>query len=108
LPGTTGWGPWFGIRPAVMLTIPVITTQPVSQTNYAGATVTFLVSAGPAGPSPLSYQWQMNWTNLVDSGNISGTASNALTITGISGNNTANYSVIVSNLAGSVTSSNAV
>ncbi len=84
---------------------PAITVQPQSQTNYAGATVTFLVSA--TSPSPLSYQWQKNGTNLANGGNISGATTNTLTITGISDSDAATYSVIVSNSYNSVASSNA-
>ena len=84
---------------------PVVTVQPQSQTNYAGATVTFLVSA--TSPSHLSYQWQKNGTNLVNGGNISDATINTLTITGISDSDAAAYSVIVSNSNSSVTSSNA-
>jgi hypothetical protein len=54
------------------------------------------------------YQRQKNGTNLVDEGNISGTTTNILSITGISDSDAGSYSVIVSNSDGSVTSSNAV
>ena len=78
-----------------LLLQPVITVQPQSQTNNAGATVTFLVSA--TGLNPMGYQWQKNGTNLVNGGNISGATTNTLTITGISDSDAASYSVIVSN-----------
>jgi len=84
---------------------PVITTQPSSQTNYAGATVNFLVSA--TNSLPIFYQWQKNGANLVNEGNISGSTNNTLTIRVISQNDTANYSVIVGNGYVSATSSNA-
>ena len=41
---------------ASLLAQPAITNQPVSQTNIAGATVTF--SVGATGTPPLSYQWR--------------------------------------------------
>jgi streptogramin lyase len=41
---------------------PTITNQPVSQTNLAGANVTFSVEVSGAGP--FNYQWQFNGTNL--------------------------------------------
>ena len=84
---------------------PVITVQPQSQTNNAGATVTFFVSA--LSPNPLSYQWQKDGTNLANGGNISGATTNTLTITGISDSDAGTYSVVLSNSDGSVTSSNA-
>jgi uncharacterized repeat protein (TIGR03803 family) len=84
-----------------LLLPPFISGQPQSQTNNAGATVTFLVSA--TSLNPMGFQWQKNGTNLVDGGNLSGSTTNALTITGLSGSDTASYSVIVSNSNGSVT-----
>ena len=84
-----------------LLLPPVITVQPRSQTNNAGATVTLLVSA--TSLIPLGYQWQKNSTNLVDGGNISGSSTTTLTITGISDSDAATYSVIVSNANFSVT-----
>ncbi len=80
---------------------PVIIVRPQSQTNNAGATVTFLVSATTL--HPMSFQWQKNGTNLVDGDSLSGTTTNTLTITGISASDAASYSVIVSNSNGSVT-----
>jgi uncharacterized repeat protein (TIGR03803 family) len=100
---TYTWGMGTVFRLVLM---PVIAVQPQSQTNTAGTTATFLVSA--ASPNPLSYQWQKNGTNLVDGGNISGATTSTLTITSISDSDVASYSVIVSNSYGSVTSSNAV
>jgi len=93
---TSGMGTVFRL-----LLPPVITGQPKSQTNNAGATVTFLVSA--TSLQPLGYQWQKNGTNLVNGGNISGATTNTLAITGISDSDAAVYSVIVSNENFSVT-----
>jgi uncharacterized repeat protein (TIGR03803 family) len=90
----------------LLLPPPLITVQPQSQTNHAGATVTFLVSA--TGLDSMVYQWQENGTNLVDGGDISGATTSTLTITGIKDSDAANYSVIISNFYGAVTSSNAV
>ena len=84
---------------------PMIIVQPLSQTNYAGSTVTFAFSVTPIFSE--NYQWQKNGTNLVNGGNISGANTNALTITNISNSDAASYSVIVSNFYGTVTSSNA-
>ena len=85
---------------------PVITLQPQSQTNIAGATVTFIVNAIIL--RPMTYQWQKNGTNLFNGSNISGANTNTLIITGISDSDAANYSVIISNSIGSTTSSNAL
>jgi len=83
---------------------PIITTQPVSQTNYFGAPATFSVTA--VNPQ-LNYRWFKNGTNLVDGGTISGSATNTLTITNLVDTDAGIYSVIVSNIYGSVFSSNA-
>ena len=104
--GTTWYGGSHGYGTVFCLLLPpIITVQPQSKTNNAGTAVTFLVSA--ASLHPMSFQWQKNGTNLVDGGNLSGAITNALTITGISDSDVATYSVIVSNVNGSVTSSNA-
>jgi uncharacterized repeat protein (TIGR03803 family) len=85
---------------------PVIVVQSQSQTNNAGATVTFTVSA--TSLTPMSFQWQKNGTNLVNGVNISGATTNTLIITGISDSDAASYSVIISNANSSVTSSNVI
>lgn len=104
--GTTASGGTNGNGTIFRLLLPaVITVQPQNQTNYAGTTVTFLVSA--SGLEPMSYQWQRDGTNLVDDGDISGATNDALTITNVSDNDAAVYSVIVANTGGSSTSSNA-
>jgi uncharacterized repeat protein (TIGR03803 family) len=74
---------------------PRITTQPASITRIVGTTASFSVSA--EGDLPLSYQWQENGTNLVDGGNLSGSASNTLTLANLTFANAGTYSVIVSN-----------
>jgi uncharacterized repeat protein (TIGR03803 family) len=106
--GTTAGGGSHGDGTVFCLLFPLaIIVQPQSQTNNAGATVSFLVSAARS-VSPLSYQWQRNGTNLVNGGSISGATTTMLTITGISDSDAASYSVIVSNPNSAVTSSNAV
>jgi len=79
---------------------PVIVTQPQSQTNAAGATITF--SVGASGGGTLACQWQFNGTN------IAGATANPFVLVNAQLTNNGNYSVIVTNLFGSVTSSNAV
>ena len=79
---------------------PAIVTQPQSQTNAAGATITF--SVGASGSGTLACQWQFNGTN------IAGATANPFVLVNAQLTNNGNYSVIVTNLFGSVTSSNAV
>jgi uncharacterized repeat protein (TIGR03803 family) len=85
---------------------PFIIVQPASQTAVAAATVVFGVTA--QGNLPLIYQWQMNGTNLIDGGSISGSASNLLTLYNVTVADSGTYSVAVSNLLGGVISSNAL
>ncbi|MGA2173549.1 MAG: choice-of-anchor tandem repeat GloVer-containing protein [Verrucomicrobiota bacterium] len=79
---------------------PAIALQPSSQRVMIGSSVSFSVSV--SGTPPFYYQWQFNGTNLIDAPNASYAIQAAAT------NDTGNYSVIVTNLAGSVTSSNAL
>ena len=82
---------------------PTIGTQPVSQTVTAGNTATFTVAASGEN---LTYQWQQstdsgsNWTAINDATEASYTIDN--TTTYMSGYQ---YRCVVSNSAGSVTSS---
>ncbi|HEX5221189.1 MAG TPA: LamG-like jellyroll fold domain-containing protein [Verrucomicrobiae bacterium] len=70
-------------------------------TLYAGRTATFQVNAVGTAPQ---FQWRSNGVALVDGGNLSGSLTPTLTITGVTAANAASYDVIVSNSAGSVTS----
>lgn len=78
-----------------VVTQPAITNQPLSVTVSAGGTATF--TAGASGGA-LSYQWQLNGTNIV------GATGASLVITNVSLANIGVYTVIVNNAAGSVTS----
>jgi sugar lactone lactonase YvrE len=85
---------------------PVITSQPQGEAVSVGGTASFSVGAG--GGQPLSYQWQVNLTNIPPAANP--TATNAtLVLTNVqitqSGNN---YSVLVGNAAGVTNSGAAV
>jgi Immunoglobulin I-set domain len=76
---------------------PTITAQPANQTVTVGQTATFSVTA--TGTAPLSYQWQKN------NGDISGaTAASYTTPATVYGDNGAKFDVIVSNTAGTQTS----
>ena len=75
---------------------PVITKQPTNQTASLFADATFRVTV--TGVAPLSYQWRFN------DGDLIGKTSTAMTVTNVQRLNTGNYSVIVTNLSGSVTS----
>jgi len=77
---------------------PTITTQPGSQTVTAGQTATFAMVA--SGTALLSYQWQKNGVAI--SGAISSSYTTPATTTSDSGSS---FSVVVTNTAGTVTSS---
>ena len=79
---------------------PTITTQPLSQTVTQGLSATFTVDA--SGTMPFGYQWRLNGTNIG-----SATAS-SYTRANVQPSDAGSYSVIVSNSAGTATSSNAL
>jgi endonuclease/exonuclease/phosphatase family metal-dependent hydrolase len=76
---------------------PVIAVQPQNQNVLAGQTATFNVTV--SGTLPLNFQWLFGGTN------ISGATTNPFVLTNVQSANTGNYSVVITNLAGSVTSS---
>lgn len=80
-------------------TVPVITNQPQSQTVSQGNAVTFSVTA--TGTNPLTYQWRKNGVN------ISGATNAAYTIASVVAGDAGQYSVVVTNSAGTATSNNA-
>lgn len=79
---------------------PVINTQPQGLSVNAGANATFTV--GAAGGTPLFYQWRFGGVAIANATNSSFTRNNAQT------GDAGNYTVVVTNFAGSVTSSIAV
>ena len=80
-------------------TAPSISAQPQPQTARAGGSVTFSATAS-AAPEP-AYQWQRNGVA------ISGATSATLTLNAVTAAEAGVYRVVVSNSAGSVTSSEA-
>ncbi len=82
---------------------PAITSQPQSCTNLPGTTASFQVTA--TGTQPLSYRWRKNGLNLADGGAITGATSDLLSLTGVTTNYAGDFSVVITNVAGSVTSS---
>ncbi|HVU36287.1 MAG TPA: immunoglobulin domain-containing protein [Opitutaceae bacterium] len=80
-------------------TAPTITTQPVSTVVNAGASATLSVTA--SGTGTLQYQW------LKDGMRIRNATTSTLTLNPVTAHDAGIYSVVVSNDAGRVTSSNA-
>ncbi|HWR55310.1 MAG TPA: immunoglobulin domain-containing protein [Negativicutes bacterium] len=92
---------------AVTLTVnpiaPSIMIQPLNETRTAGDNVSFTVLA--AGSEALSYQWRKGGADLTGGGRISGTTADTLTISGIQSDDAGDYSCLISNDEGNVTSS---
>lgn len=84
---------------------PHIVQQPVGTNDLFGSNAVFTVSAASVSALPLFYQWQRNGSNLLAESNLVGVASNFLIISNVQMINLGFYSVIVTNVAGSVTSS---
>lgn len=78
---------------------PTITSQPQSQTVVAGGTASFSVSV--SGSAPFTYRWRLNGTNLA------GAVSSSLSLNNVQPGQAGSYSVVVTNAAGTVTSSSA-
>jgi hypothetical protein len=83
----------------VLNSAPIITAQPVTRGAYLSGSASFQVTAD--GTKPLSFQWMLEGTNLVNA------TSATLTLTNLAATNGGNYSVLVSNPVGSTLSSNA-
>ncbi|MBA4147459.1 MAG: DUF4623 domain-containing protein [Verrucomicrobia bacterium] len=79
---------------------PGIIAQPQSVSAQQGDDVTFSVEV--TGSAPLSYQWRRNAANIV------GATQDSYTRLNVQPADAANYSVVITNLAGSATSSSAV
>ncbi len=75
---------------------PSITWQPTNQSASIGAGVTFSVVS--AGTSPRFHQWRFNGADLP------GKTSTSLVLTNLQLTNSGDYTVVVTNLAGAITS----
>ena len=80
----------------IVLSAPIITSDPTNLTVALGSNATF--SAGVSGASPLIYQWFFNGTNLV------GATANPLVITNVDVAQAGTYQLIASNSLGAATS----
>ncbi|MGA2175973.1 MAG: MBG domain-containing protein [Verrucomicrobiota bacterium] len=82
---------------SVLLTAPVITSEPTNLTVFSSSNASFSVTA--TGAVPLSYQW---WANEAE---ISGATNASFSLAGALMSDAGSYTVVVSNAYGSVTSS---
>lgn len=87
------------VRKGWLATGPVITVQPQSQTAVSGSNVTFTVTAD-SNPAP-TYQWYSGSTA------INGATGSSLSLPGVRASDAGDYTVVVTNALGSVTSSKA-
>jgi hypothetical protein len=78
---------------------PLITTQPIPQSVAIGSNATFSVVA--TGTAPLAFQWRFNGAMIL------GATSSAYVLNSAQATNAGNYSVQVTNTAGSVLSAQA-
>ena len=78
---------------------PIISAQPANLLALPGTNVAFGIYL--TGTAPLRYQWRFNGTNLLNATNAT------YAISPVGTNKAGNYSVVVTNVAGSATSSNA-
>ncbi|HTB82843.1 MAG TPA: FG-GAP-like repeat-containing protein, partial [Candidatus Sulfotelmatobacter sp.] len=79
---------------------PSISSQPANQSTAVGGTASFSVTAG--GTLPLAFQWSVNGTN------INGATNTFLALTNVQLSQAGNYAVLVTNIAGILSSSNAL
>ena len=75
---------------------PVITSQPISQSVFNGCNPPFSVTVD--GTAPFTYQWKKNGVNIPN------TNSPTFTINNVTAADAGNYSIVVTNSCGSVTS----
>lgn len=76
---------------------PFIAMQPTSIISSVNSNVSFSVAAG--GPAPLVYQWRKDGVNLI------GATEATLSLMSVQTNQAGNYTVVITNVGGSITSS---
>ncbi len=80
--------------------LPEISLQPTGRVSFSGDTISLTVRAH--GPQPVGFQWRKNGAIIADATNA------ALSFASVQLGDAGNYSVLVSNAAGSVLSAEAV
>ncbi|HEY1718450.1 MAG TPA: choice-of-anchor tandem repeat GloVer-containing protein [Verrucomicrobiae bacterium] len=109
--GSIGYGTVFQLTvPPAILASYLGSTLPQIQTDvqtpfyaYVGGTVSNSVTI--TSPTTAGYHWQFNGANLTDNANITGSQSNVLTLSNVQAGEAGNYQVVITNVAGSITSS---
>jgi hypothetical protein len=88
--------------PAPRPASPRIISGPFSVTTNAGVSVVFSVTA--SGSTPLGYRWRRNLQPLDNGSGIDGAAAAILTLSNVTDTSAGEYSVVITNAAGSVAS----
>jgi hypothetical protein len=83
-----------------VIVLPSVTGQPQSQLAVAGDNISFSVAA--VGTLPFAYQWRLNGIEIV------GATNPLLSLSSVRRTNSGTYSVLVTNVAGATSSSNAL
>ena len=81
---------------------PAIVSQPTNVMVLEGSAAGFAVTA--TGTDPLNYQWLLNGVPLSNGGEFSGSSTTNLLLTDTTTNDVGEYTVIITNAYGSVTS----
>jgi hypothetical protein len=81
---------------------PLVTLQPVAQTNCSFEVAGFSVVT--SGSHPQSYQWQRGGVNLTNDARFGGVTSSSLVISNVQPADAGNYRVVVTNACGGTTS----
>jgi uncharacterized repeat protein (TIGR03803 family) len=89
----------------VLVSAPFVSLQPTNQTVNPGATVVF--KAVVLGNLPLSYQWKVNGTAVLDGANVAGAQSPTLVLTRVTEANNGVYTLLATNSLGFVQTTDA-
>ncbi|MEY2407978.1 MAG: hypothetical protein QOF48_648, partial [Verrucomicrobiota bacterium] len=84
------------------VTRPAVVVPPAPAVVSEGGSAVFTV--GVTGTGPLSYQWRADGIPLVNGGHFGGVRAPALSVMDAGSAENANYSVVISNSSGSITS----
>jgi hypothetical protein len=83
---------------------PVIVTNPPAALSLLTGQSS-AISVTVTGTPPFAYQWRVGGVNLANGGALGGAFTNILTLTGVTITNSGDYTVAVTNVTGTVTSS---
>jgi uncharacterized protein YjbI with pentapeptide repeats len=85
---------------------PSVTQPPQPKSDPSGGSDPFSVTV--EGAPPLSFQWQLNGTNLFDNGRINGSQTASLSFNSVQSSDAGSYQIVITNAYGSITSAPAM